>query len=147
MFINYLFPHFLTVQTGKSTWPNRQPFTELDLITSTLSEKLFVSAENFFCGSHLACSPLFGQLCNVTQIFFGYKIVNMIFVHCLLQVFHPMEAYDPTLPYIKNALSSAIIDCDRLALGTEDGLYILELRTDGTLHFFWLLAQRFKHLL
>ncbi|XP_076803724.1 serine/threonine-protein kinase MRCK alpha-like isoform X2 [Clavelina lepadiformis] len=45
-------------------------------------------------------------------------------------VFHPMEAYDPTLPYIKNALSSAIIDCDRLALGTEDGLYILELRTD-----------------
>nr|CAB3229242.1 serine/threonine-protein kinase MRCK alpha [Phallusia mammillata] len=45
-------------------------------------------------------------------------------------VFHPMEAYDSTLPLIKTALSSAIIDPDRIALGTEEGLYVLELRTD-----------------
>ena len=44
-----------------------------------------------------------------------------------------MEAYDSQLPMIKSAQSCAILDANRLALGTEDGLYILELRTDGML--------------
>ena len=36
------------------------------------------------------------------------------------------------MPLIKSALSAAIIDKDRIALGTEEGLFIIELRTDGT---------------
>lgn len=70
---------------------------------------------------------------SVRHVCFVAKILCLMFlcnmVH--MQVFYPMEAYDSTLPLIKSALSSAIIDQDRLALGTEEGLYVLELRTDG----------------
>jgi len=48
-------------------------------------------------------------------------------------VFRPTEAYDSNLPLIKSALSAAIIDKDRIALGTEEGLFIIELRTDEIL--------------
>uniref|UniRef100_H2Z2Y0 non-specific serine/threonine protein kinase n=1 Tax=Ciona savignyi TaxID=51511 RepID=H2Z2Y0_CIOSA len=45
-------------------------------------------------------------------------------------IYRPLEAYDPTLPMIKTAMSAAIIDEDRIALGTEEGLFVLEFRTD-----------------
>lgn len=48
-------------------------------------------------------------------------------------VFRAVEAYDANLPLIKTAMSAAIVDRDRIALGNEDGLYVLELRTDGEL--------------
>ncbi|KAJ8409079.1 hypothetical protein AAFF_G00241000 [Aldrovandia affinis] len=41
------------------------------------------------------------------------------------------EAYDHSLPAIKTTLSAAIVDRDRVALGTEDGLYVVELTRDG----------------
>ena len=47
------------------------------------------------------------------------------------QVFRPVEAYDCNLPLIKTTLSAAIVDKDRIALGTEEGLFIVELRHDG----------------
>ncbi|XP_060106222.1 serine/threonine-protein kinase MRCK gamma [Heteronotia binoei] len=43
------------------------------------------------------------------------------------------EAYDNSLPFIPHALSAAIIDRDRIALGTEDGLFLIHLRTNDVL--------------
>ncbi|XP_053224884.1 serine/threonine-protein kinase MRCK gamma isoform X4 [Podarcis raffonei] len=43
------------------------------------------------------------------------------------------EAYDNTLPFIPHALSAAIIDRERIALGTEDGLFLIHLRTNDVL--------------
>ena len=45
-----------------------------------------------------------------------------------------MEAYDPNFPLIKTALSAVIVDQDRLALGTEEGLFICDLRNDGNIY-------------
>ncbi|XP_062974151.1 serine/threonine-protein kinase MRCK beta isoform X4 [Elgaria multicarinata webbii] len=47
------------------------------------------------------------------------------------QVVHiPQEAYDSTLPLIKTSLAAAIIDRDRIAIGSEEGLYIVEVTRD-----------------
>ncbi|XP_036405269.1 serine/threonine-protein kinase MRCK beta-like isoform X1 [Megalops cyprinoides] len=40
------------------------------------------------------------------------------------------EAYDSSLPAIKTTLSAAIVDRERIALGTEDGLYVVEVTRD-----------------
>ncbi|XP_078418547.1 serine/threonine-protein kinase MRCK beta isoform X1 [Cetorhinus maximus] len=45
-------------------------------------------------------------------------------------VYIPQEAYDSTLPYIKTSLSAAVIDRERIALGTEEGLFAVELTRD-----------------
>ncbi|CAJ0965061.1 unnamed protein product [Ranitomeya imitator] len=45
-------------------------------------------------------------------------------VHC------PQEAYDSTLPLIKTIVAAAIIDQDRIAVGTEEGLYVIEVTRD-----------------
>ncbi|XP_036607906.1 serine/threonine-protein kinase MRCK beta [Trichosurus vulpecula] len=47
------------------------------------------------------------------------------------QVVHiPQEAYDSTLPLIKTMLTAAIVDRDRIAIGLEEGLYVIELTRD-----------------
>ncbi|XP_053553398.1 serine/threonine-protein kinase MRCK beta isoform X2 [Bombina bombina] len=45
-------------------------------------------------------------------------------VHC------PQEAYDSTLPLIKAVVAAAIVDQDRIAVGTEEGLYVIEVTRD-----------------
>ncbi|XP_056872761.1 serine/threonine-protein kinase MRCK beta isoform X3 [Takifugu flavidus] len=40
------------------------------------------------------------------------------------------EAYDASLPIIKSTLSAAILDRERIALGTEDGLFVVEVTRD-----------------
>ncbi|XP_072284404.1 serine/threonine-protein kinase MRCK beta isoform X4 [Pyxicephalus adspersus] len=45
-------------------------------------------------------------------------------IHC------PQEAYDSTLPLIKTVVAAAIIDRDRIAVGTEEGLYVIEVTRD-----------------
>ncbi|XP_056120485.1 serine/threonine-protein kinase MRCK beta isoform X4 [Rhinichthys klamathensis goyatoka] len=40
------------------------------------------------------------------------------------------EAYDSSLPAIKTTLSAAIVDRERIILGTEDGLFVVELTRD-----------------
>ncbi|XP_017662910.1 PREDICTED: serine/threonine-protein kinase MRCK beta [Lepidothrix coronata] len=50
------------------------------------------------------------------------------------QVVHiPQEAYDSTLPLIKASLAAAIVDRDRIAIGSEEGLYVIEVTRDGKL--------------
>uniref|UniRef100_A0A2K6GHN3 Serine/threonine-protein kinase MRCK beta n=1 Tax=Propithecus coquereli TaxID=379532 RepID=A0A2K6GHN3_PROCO len=47
------------------------------------------------------------------------------------QVVHvPQEAYDSTLPLIKAILTAAIVDGDRIAVGLEEGLYVIEVTRD-----------------
>ncbi|XP_006276316.1 serine/threonine-protein kinase MRCK beta isoform X2 [Alligator mississippiensis] len=47
------------------------------------------------------------------------------------QVVHvPQEAYDSTLPLIKTSLAAAILDRDRIAVGSEEGLYVIEVTRD-----------------
>ncbi|OCT64939.1 hypothetical protein XELAEV_18041177mg [Xenopus laevis] len=45
-------------------------------------------------------------------------------VHC------PQEAYDSTLPLIKTIVAAAVVDHDRIAVGTEEGLYVIEVTRD-----------------
>ncbi|XP_053538438.1 serine/threonine-protein kinase MRCK alpha isoform X3 [Ictalurus punctatus] len=45
-------------------------------------------------------------------------------------VYVPKEAYDSTLPLIKTTQSAAIIDHERIALGNEEGLYIIHVTKD-----------------
>ncbi|XP_063079112.1 serine/threonine-protein kinase MRCK beta isoform X3 [Engraulis encrasicolus] len=40
------------------------------------------------------------------------------------------EAYDSSLPAIKNTLSAAVVDRERIALGTEEGLVVVEVTRD-----------------
>ncbi|XP_048830023.1 serine/threonine-protein kinase MRCK beta isoform X2 [Brienomyrus brachyistius] len=40
------------------------------------------------------------------------------------------EAYDSSLPAIKTTLSASIVDRERIALGTEEGLYVVEVTRD-----------------
>ncbi|XP_004376760.1 serine/threonine-protein kinase MRCK beta [Trichechus manatus latirostris] len=47
------------------------------------------------------------------------------------QVVHvPQEAYDSSLPLIKAILAAAIVDGDKIAVGLEEGLYVIELNRD-----------------
>nr|KAF6485444.1 hypothetical protein HJG63_010642 [Rousettus aegyptiacus] len=41
------------------------------------------------------------------------------------------EAYDSSLPLIKTTQTAAIIDCKRIALGNEEGLFIVHITIDG----------------
>lgn len=49
------------------------------------------------------------------------------------QIFRAKELLDNTLALIKNVMSGAIIDPDRLVIGTEEGLFCLDLDRSGTL--------------
>ncbi|XP_037541906.1 serine/threonine-protein kinase MRCK beta isoform X1 [Nematolebias whitei] len=40
------------------------------------------------------------------------------------------EAYDASLPYIKTTLCAVVVDRERIALGTEDGLFVVEVTRD-----------------
>ncbi|XP_065819999.1 serine/threonine-protein kinase MRCK beta isoform X5 [Labrus bergylta] len=40
------------------------------------------------------------------------------------------EAYDASLPIIKTTLSAAVLDRERIVLGTEDGLFVVEVTRD-----------------
>uniref|UniRef100_A0A8C5BAN7 non-specific serine/threonine protein kinase n=1 Tax=Gadus morhua TaxID=8049 RepID=A0A8C5BAN7_GADMO len=45
-------------------------------------------------------------------------------------VYAPKEAYDSTLPLIKTTQSATIIDHERVALGNEEGLYVIHVTKD-----------------
>uniref|UniRef100_A0A8C1U937 non-specific serine/threonine protein kinase n=1 Tax=Cyprinus carpio TaxID=7962 RepID=A0A8C1U937_CYPCA len=45
-------------------------------------------------------------------------------------VYFPKEAYDSALPLIKSTQSAAIIDHERIALGNEEGLYVIHVTKD-----------------
>lgn len=58
-------------------------------------------------------------------------IVIVIFI----QIFKAKELLDNTITITKNAMASAVIDPDRLVIGTEDGLYCIDLDQLGMYYF------------
>ncbi|XP_055088159.1 serine/threonine-protein kinase MRCK beta-like isoform X2 [Periophthalmus magnuspinnatus] len=46
------------------------------------------------------------------------------------RVQRPLEVYDPALPMIKSTLSAAVLDRERVVLGTEEALFVVELTRD-----------------
>ncbi|XP_012579821.1 PREDICTED: serine/threonine-protein kinase MRCK beta [Condylura cristata] len=42
----------------------------------------------------------------------------------------PQEAYDSSLPLLKTVVAAAVVDGDRIAVGLEEGLYVIELTHD-----------------
>lgn len=52
------------------------------------------------------------------------------------QIFRAKELLDNTLADIKNVMSGAIIDPDRLVIGTEEGLFCLDLDRSGMLYLY-----------
>lgn len=47
------------------------------------------------------------------------------------QVVHvPQEAYDSSLPLLKAVLAAAVLDSDRIVVGLEEGLYVIEVTRD-----------------
>lgn len=50
-------------------------------------------------------------------------------------IFRVREVLDSTLSVIRGAQSALIIDPDRMLLGTEDGLFCLDLDRSGKRHF------------
>ncbi|XP_055005106.1 serine/threonine-protein kinase MRCK beta-like [Boleophthalmus pectinirostris] len=46
------------------------------------------------------------------------------------RVQRPLEVYDPALPLIKSTLSAAVLDRERVVLGTEEALFVVELTRD-----------------
>jgi len=59
-----------------------------------------------------------------------HSISRCVFV-LSIQVFRAKELLDNTLALIKNAMSGAIVDPDRLVIGTEEGLFCLDLDHSG----------------
>ncbi|KTF97915.1 hypothetical protein cypCar_00004443 [Cyprinus carpio] len=51
-------------------------------------------------------------------------------------VYVPKEAYDSSLPLIKTTQTAAIIDHERVALGNEEGLFVIHVTKDGKTSFF-----------
>lgn len=67
-------------------------------------------------------------------ILIRYRSISFIFIYALLftlQIFRAKELLDNTLALIKNVMSGAIIDPDRLVIGTEEGLFCLDLDRSG----------------
>ena len=53
--------------------------------------------------------------------------------HLNRTVYRCKEVMDNTVTVIKNALSATPVDKDRLVVGTEDGLFCVDLDRDGEL--------------
>lgn len=72
-----------------------------------------------------------------TTVRFSKKLIdkflncNFSHVYFALQIFRAKELLDNTLAIIKNVMSGAIIDPDRLVIGTEEGLFCLDLDRSG----------------
>lgn len=59
-------------------------------------------------------------------------------------IFRVREILDSSLTIIRTALSSLIIDPDRILLGTEDGLYCLDLDQCGEFRFIFKIELTLK---
>uniref|UniRef100_A0A671PVA6 non-specific serine/threonine protein kinase n=1 Tax=Sinocyclocheilus anshuiensis TaxID=1608454 RepID=A0A671PVA6_9TELE len=122
------------VPEGKSTQPGMMASQVLDLsrkdipcifrVTSSASNSpvrpvpLLVLAE-----SEVEKRKWVGILEGLQNILAKNRLKNRV-VHVL------HEAYDSSLPAIKTTLSAAIVDRERIALGTEDGLFVVEITRD-----------------
>ncbi|KAF0024056.1 hypothetical protein F2P81_024686 [Scophthalmus maximus] len=140
------------VPEGKSTQPGVVSSLVLDLrdeefsVSSVLaSDVIHATRKDVPCIFRVTSSQLISQLCSVSLLVLAESEVEKrkwvrileslqsILTKNLLksrQVHVLHEAYDASLPVIKTTLSAAVLDRERIALGTEDGLFVVEVTRD-----------------
>uniref|UniRef100_A0A8C9Z1W7 non-specific serine/threonine protein kinase n=1 Tax=Sander lucioperca TaxID=283035 RepID=A0A8C9Z1W7_SANLU len=140
------------IPEGKSTQPGVVASLVLDLrdeefsVSSVLaSDVIHATRKDVPCIFRVTSSQLTSQLSSVSLLVLAESEVEKrkwvrileglqsILTQNLLQsrpvhVLH--EAYDASLPIIKTTLSAAVLDRERIALGTEDGLFVVEVTRD-----------------
>ncbi|XP_069028619.1 LOW QUALITY PROTEIN: serine/threonine-protein kinase MRCK beta [Embiotoca jacksoni] len=137
---------------GKSTQPGVVASLVLDLrdedfsVSSVLaSDVIHATRKDIPCIFRVTSSQLTSQLSSVSLLVLAESEVEKrkwvrileglqsILAKNLLksqQVHVLQEAYDASLPIIKTILSAAVLDRERIALGTEDGLFVVEVTRD-----------------
>nr|XP_009860020.1 serine/threonine-protein kinase MRCK alpha isoform X1 [Ciona intestinalis]XP_026692048.1 serine/threonine-protein kinase MRCK alpha isoform X1 [Ciona intestinalis] len=93
------------------------------VVASCMHRPVLRSQVLLLAESETAKSKWVGALSEVLRILRKHQLRDK-------SIYRPLETYDPTLPMIKSSMSASVIDQDRVALGTEEGLYVLEFRTD-----------------
>jgi len=74
---------------------------------------------------------LHGLVISNSVCYIWFFVVFLYVFLLSIQVFRAKELLDNTLALIKNAMSGAIVDPDRLVIGTEEGLFCLDLDHSG----------------
>ncbi|XP_005753400.1 serine/threonine-protein kinase MRCK beta isoform X2 [Pundamilia nyererei] len=140
------------ITEGKSTQPGVAAGLVLDLrdedlsVSSVLaSDVIHATRKDIPCIFRVTSSQLISQLSSVSLLVLAESEVEKrkwvrilegmqsILTKNLLksqQVHVLHEAYDASLPIIKTTLSAAVLDRERIALGTEDGLFVVEITRD-----------------
>ncbi|XP_038583023.1 serine/threonine-protein kinase MRCK beta isoform X1 [Micropterus salmoides] len=140
------------VPEGKSTQPGVVAGLVLDLrdeefsVSSVLaSDVIHATRKDIPCIFRVTSSQLISQLSSVSLLVLAESEVEKrkwvrileslqtILTKNLLknqQVHILHEAYDASLPIIKTTLSAAVLDRERIVLGTEDGLFVVEVTRD-----------------
>ncbi|XP_072218144.1 serine/threonine-protein kinase MRCK beta isoform X2 [Leuresthes tenuis] len=137
---------------GKSTQPGVAASLVLDLrdedltVSSVLaSDVIHATRKDIPCIFRVTSSQLISQLSSVSLLVLAEseaekrKWVRILEgLQSILtknqlksqQVHLLHEAYDASLPIIKTTLSAAVLDRERIVLGTEDGLFVVEVTRD-----------------
>uniref|UniRef100_A0A3Q1F0G4 non-specific serine/threonine protein kinase n=1 Tax=Acanthochromis polyacanthus TaxID=80966 RepID=A0A3Q1F0G4_9TELE len=140
------------IPEGKSTQPGVMASLVLDLrdedlsVSSVLaSDVIHATRKDIPCIFRVTSSQLISQLSSVSLLVLAESEVEKrkwvrileglqtILSKNLLksqQVHVLHEAYDASLPIIKTTMSAAVLDRERIALGTEDGLFVVEVTRD-----------------
>ncbi|XP_034436457.1 serine/threonine-protein kinase MRCK beta isoform X2 [Hippoglossus hippoglossus] len=140
------------VPEGKSTQPGVVASLVLDLrdeefsVSSVLaSDVIHATRKDIPCIFRVTSSQLISQISSVSLLVLAeselekrkwvriLEGLQSILTKNLLksqQVHVLHEAYDASLPVIKTTLSAAVLDRERVALGTEDGLFVVEVTRD-----------------
>ncbi|XP_060947210.1 serine/threonine-protein kinase MRCK beta isoform X2 [Limanda limanda] len=140
------------VPEGKSTQPGVVASLVLDLrdeefsVSSVLaSDVIHATRKDIPCIFRVTSSQLISQISSVSLLVLAESelekkkwvrilegLQNILTKNLLrsqpVHVLH--EAYDASLPVIKTTLSAAVLDRERVALGTEDGLFVVEVTRD-----------------
>ncbi|XP_028996608.1 serine/threonine-protein kinase MRCK beta isoform X2 [Betta splendens] len=140
------------VAEGKSTQPGVAASLVLDLrdedfsVNSVLaSDVIHATSKDIPCIFRVTSSQLISQLSSLSLLVLAESEVekkkwvrileglqNILTKNLLKsrQVHILHEAYDASLPIIKTTLSAAVLDRERVVLGTEDGLFVVEVTRD-----------------
>ncbi|KAM4713544.1 serine/threonine-protein kinase MRCK beta isoform 2-T2 [Anableps anableps] len=140
------------IPEGKSTQPGVVASLVLDLrdedfsVSSVLaSDVIHATRKDIPCIFRVTSSQLTSQLSSMSLLVLAESeaekkkwvrilesLQNILTKNQLKsqQVHILHEAYDASLPLIKTALCAAVLDRERIALGTEDGLFIVEVTRD-----------------
>ncbi|XP_061559597.1 serine/threonine-protein kinase MRCK beta isoform X2 [Phycodurus eques] len=140
------------VPEGKTTQPGVVASLVLDLrdeefsVSSVLaSDVIHATRKDVPCIFRVTSSQLSSLLCSVSLLVLAESeaekrkwvrilegLQSIVAKNSLKnqQVHILHEAYDASLPIIKTTLSGAVLDRERIALGTEDGLFVVEVTRD-----------------